>query len=169
MDKLTSVVHIASSSGTGGVLDAAEGATSTNESLCPSLSWKTRITGCAGCIILGMLFSILSWVTVFLGDYVFFGVLFTMGNCLSIGGTLFLAGPVRQVKNMFNESRWIATIVYLVMMVMTVLAAVLLHNGGLVIILCLLQYVAMWWYFLSYIPFARDMVKNAVRGAVSAS
>ncbi|EPY38553.1 hypothetical protein AGDE_05376 [Angomonas deanei] len=65
---------------------------------------------------------------------------------------------------MFNEGRWIASAVYIVTMILTILAAVLLKNGIAVIFCCLIQYVAMWWYFLSYIPFARDCVKNAISG-----
>lgn len=161
MNKFTSIIDVGSISGTSAT--AIEAASSQNESLCPSLSFKNRLIGCAACMALGMLFSILSWVTVFAGDMVSFGVLFTLGNLCSIGSTLFLAGPVHQVKNMFNEGRWIATTVYMVAMVLTILTAVFLQEGILVIILCLFQYGAMWWYFLTYVPFARDAIKATVR------
>lgn len=159
MDKFTQIIDVgnAATASIGGG-DSSD----SSDSLCPSLSFKQRVVGCASMMGVGMLFSILSWVTVFVGDYVFFGVLFTMANLCSIGGTLFLAGPVRQVKSMFNEGRWIASSVYLITMVLTILAAVLVESGILVILCCLVQYGAMWWYFLSYVPFARDAVKGAI-------
>ncbi|CAD2216521.1 hypothetical protein AGDE_00592 [Angomonas deanei] len=149
------------------IINIGDISSSENESLCPSLTFKQRLYGAGGCLVLGFIFSILSWVSVFLQDYVFFGVLFTIGNLISISGSLFLCGPVKQIKNMFNEGRWIASAVYIVTMILTILAAVLLKNGIAVIFCCLIQYVAMWWYFLSYIPFARDCVKNAISGALS--
>ncbi|AYU75987.1 Got1/Sft2-like family [Leishmania donovani] len=156
MDKLTSIISVTTSGG----LDGAEG-TDSQESLCPSLTFKQRVQGCVGCAALGILFFVLSWVTVFLGDYVFFGVLFTLGSLMCLGGTLFLAGPARQFKSMFNEGRWIASTVYIITMVLTLLCAVLLHSGLLTILMSIIQLLALAWYILSYIPFARDIVKGA--------
>ncbi|EPY29990.1 hypothetical protein STCU_00494 [Strigomonas culicis] len=158
MDKFTTIINIG---------DIKSGGSSDNESLCPSMSFKHRIMGCAGCMAIGMLFSLLSIIAMFFAEYVFFGVLFTLGNLCSIGGTLFLAGPVKQFKNMFNESRWIASVLYLSSMLATILVAVLLQSGIGVLCCCLVQYGAMWWYFLSYVPFARDCIKSAVKGVFS--
>lgn len=165
MDKVSSIITVTTG---GGALDAAGAAgTDSQESLCPSLTFKTRLQGCAGCCGLGLLFFILSWVTMFLADYVFFGVLFTLGSLMLLGSTFFLAGPVRQFKSMFNEGRWIASVVYLVSMVLTILCAVLLKSGILVLLMSLIQLGALGWYILSYIPFARDMVKAAISSAMS--
>lgn len=43
-----------------------------------------------------------------------FAVLYTLGNVCSLGSTLFLMGPVNQLKKMFAATRIIATIVMLV-------------------------------------------------------
>ncbi|GET85813.1 hypothetical protein, conserved [Leishmania tarentolae] len=156
MDKFTSIISVTS----GGGLDGAEG-TDSQESLCPSFTFKQRVLGCVGCAALGILFFVLSWVTVFLGDYIFFGVLFTLGSIMCLGSTLFLAGPIRQFKSMFNEGRWIASTVYIITMVLTLLCATLLHSGLLTILMCIIQLTALAWYILSYIPFARDAVTSA--------
>lgn len=141
---------------------AAQGATAENESICPSLPLKERLIGFAACFVLGMILNVLSWASVFVGNYVSFGVMFTLGNISAIAGSLFLAGPTKQAKRMFTESRWITTAVYLVSLVATLLVAFLLHNGILVILCSLVQWMAMWWYFLSYIPGAQECIKGAL-------
>lgn len=139
----------------------AEGVTE-NESVCPTLSFKTRLTGFFACFVIGLIFNVFSWVTVFMGDYIGFAMLFTLGNISAISGSLFLAGPLKQAKRMFNESRWIATTVYILSLIATIVVAVLLNNGFLVIICSLIQWGAMWWYFLSYIPGGRECIKGVV-------
>ncbi|KPA73336.1 hypothetical protein ABB37_09896 [Leptomonas pyrrhocoris] len=159
MDKVTSIISVSTS---GGVLSSASNAAhmaDSEESLCPSLSFKQRLQGCAACCGFGFILLVLSWVTVFLMQYALFGVLFSAGNLAILGSTFFLAGPVRQFKSMFSEGRWIASAVYLLSMVLTIICAVVLDSGVLTIIMCLVQICALGWYILSYIPFARDAVK----------
>eukprot|EP00672_Neobodo_designis_P028411 CAMPEP_0174854038 /NCGR_PEP_ID=MMETSP1114-20130205/29786_1 /TAXON_ID=312471 /ORGANISM="Neobodo designis, Strain CCAP 1951/1" /LENGTH=147 /DNA_ID=CAMNT_0016088711 /DNA_START=29 /DNA_END=472 /DNA_ORIENTATION=+ len=134
--------------------------------LCPSLTFKQRIIAFFCTLCLGVLFGILAWVAIFQKNYVQFGVFFTLSNCTAIGGSMFLAGPLKQLKKMFEETRWIATSIYLLMMIMTLVAAFAIKSPALVIICCLLQYLAMVWYGLSYIPYARTVVKNCVKGMV---
>lgn len=133
-----------------------------NESICPSLPLKERLVGFAACFVLGLILNVLSWVSVFFANYMSFGILFTLGNVSAIVGSLFLAGPMKQAKRMFTESRWIATVVYIVSLVGTLLVAFLFHSGLLVIICSLIQWLAMWWYFLSYIPGAHDCIKGVM-------
>ncbi|NWR48291.1 SFT2B protein, partial [Regulus satrapa] len=45
---------------------------------------------------------------------VLFAVFYTLGNIASIGSTLFLMGPMKQLKRMFEPTRLIATVVMLV-------------------------------------------------------
>jgi flagellar biosynthesis protein FlhB len=162
MDKVTSIITVSTS---GGVLDhasTAAGITDSEESLCPSLNFKQRLQGCAVCGGIGLIFLILSWVTVFLMQYALFGVLFSVGSLALLGSTFFLAGPLRQLKNMFSEGRWIASTVYIITLVLTIVCAVVLGSGILTIIMCIIQLGALAWYILSYIPFARDAVKAAI-------
>ncbi|CCW61317.1 unnamed protein product [Phytomonas sp. EM1] len=153
MGKFDTLLHIGSITG--------EAATE-NHSVCPSLSFKTRIIGFIICLLTSIVLSIFGVVAIFVGDFVLFGIFYTLSNVCSIGGTLFLAGPMYQLKNMFNEYRWIASIVYLLSMLLTLIAALSTKSGFLVLFLCIIQYLAMWWYFLSYIPYARDAVRSGV-------
>jgi flagellar biosynthesis protein FlhB len=134
--------------------------------LCPSLTFKQRIIAFFSTLCLGVLFGVLAWVAIFQKNYTQFGVFFTLSNVTAIGGSMFLAGPLKQFKKMFEETRWIATCVYLLMMIFTLVAAFAIKSPALVIICCLMQYLAMIWYGLSYIPYARTVVKNCVKGVV---
>jgi len=70
---------------------------------------------------------------------------------------------------MFDSTRIIASCIFLGAMAATLTIAFAL-NGSLkfilVIISCVIQFLALTWYSLSYIPFARDMVKRCCGGIV---
>ncbi|XP_055335596.1 vesicle transport protein SFT2B-like [Paramacrobiotus metropolitanus] len=131
-----------------------------------SLSWETRIKGFIGCFVLGVVLSILGSCFLWIpgGGLTLFAVFYTFGNLLSLGSTCFLMGPINQIKKMFNETRWIATLVMIVCFALTLMAALWWHNAALALIFCVLQFLAMTWYSISYIPYAR----NAVKGCLSA-
>ena len=135
--------------------------------LCPSLTFKERIYGFAICMACGVFIGILSWMAIFHRKWTRYGVLMTISNIVAIGASMFLAGPHRQMKSMMEETRFIATCVYGVAMVCTLIAAFAVKSPALVIICSFIQYCAMIWYGLSYIPFARNIVKGCLKGAVS--
>eukprot|EP01062_Namystynia_karyoxenos_P066870 TRINITY_DN60791_c0_g1_i1.p1 TRINITY_DN60791_c0_g1~~TRINITY_DN60791_c0_g1_i1.p1 ORF type:complete len:201 (+),score=69.75 TRINITY_DN60791_c0_g1_i1:81-605(+) len=137
------------------------------DAVCPSLTLKQRAIGFAICVGIGIVFSIISWFAVVGRNWVQFGIFATLGNLISIGGSCFLRGPLKQVKSMFEEKRLEATIVFVVSMVYTLLAALWIQTVPLVILMCIVQYLAFVWYGLSYIPFARAAVKKCFGGAVS--
>ncbi|XP_011621014.1 vesicle transport protein SFT2B isoform X2 [Amborella trichopoda] len=62
-----------------------------------------------------------------------FAVAFTLGNMLSLGSTAFLIGPKRQV-----------------------------HSKLLTLLAIIIEFCALFWYSLSYIPFARAAVSKAM-------
>lgn len=130
------------------------------ENLCPSLSYQQRIMGFGICLALAFFVSVMSFVVLFQQDYVTFGVTNTIANIIALLSSLFLAGPVKQIKKMFEETRLIATIVYLLSMIATFVIALALKIAWLTIISVLIQYLAMTWYGLSYIPFARNAIKK---------
>merc|ERR1712127_351962 len=134
-----------------------------------TLSWSTRIKGFLFLFVLGTLISLLAsiffWSNV--GGLVTFAVLYTLGNVCSIGSTVFLMGPVSQLKKMFASTRVIATIVMLVALVLTLISAFVLDDKFLCFLFIIIQFFAMLWYSISYIPFARDAVKK-VAGSIIA-
>lgn len=129
---------------------------------CPSLSYKQRIMGFAGTLGVALVISILSFVVLFQQNYIMFGVLNTLANVCSLLSSLFLAGPKKQIKKMFDKTRIIATLVYLFTMIMTFIVALVLKIPWLVILCVFIQYLAMLWYGISYIPYARDLIIRIV-------
>jgi hypothetical protein len=92
-------------------------------SYCPSMTYTQRLYGFGICLGLGILISILSCVFIFFLNFTGFGVMYTFGNLCSIGSSLFLMGPLRQIKSMCQTVRLITTIVFFVMMGLTLFAA----------------------------------------------
>uniref|UniRef100_A0A0B6ZHB4 Vesicle transport protein n=1 Tax=Arion vulgaris TaxID=1028688 RepID=A0A0B6ZHB4_9EUPU len=124
-----------------------------------TLSWSTRIKGFLICFVLGVVLSILGSCLLFMRNgLIIFGVLYTIGNILSLGSTCFLMGPCNQLKKMFAKTRIIATIMVFVMFILTLVCAFAVKNAPLTIVCCILQFLALTWYSISYIPFARDAV-----------
>ncbi|XP_064473685.1 vesicle transport protein SFT2A-like [Ornithodoros turicata] len=133
-----------------------------------SLSWSTRVKGFAICFVLGFVLSLLGSIFLaFPGGLKMFAVFYTFGNLTAIGSTLFLMGPVNQIKKMFAPTRAIATCVMLLFLVLTLMAAFWWKKSALTIVFCIIQFVAMTWYSLSYIPFARDAVKKCFQSCLS--
>ena len=132
-----------------------------------TLSYSTRIKGFIACFVLGVGISVLSSVIYALTwNLVSFSILYTLGNIVALASTCFLMGPVKQIKNMFAPTRWIATCLMLTFLILTLVSAWGLKKKGLTIMFCLLQFCAMTWYSISYIPYARDAVKKCVDGCL---
>ncbi|KAI9540580.1 hypothetical protein NQZ68_039524, partial [Dissostichus eleginoides] len=125
-----------------------------------SLAWKTRMKGFGVCFVLGVLCSVLGSCLLWLPrvGLVVFAVLYSVGNISALFSTMFLMGPLRQLKSMCAKERAIATAIMMVCLVLTLCAAFWWKNNGLALLFCVLQFLAFTWYGLSYIPFARDGV-----------
>uniref|UniRef100_A0A8C0P9G1 Vesicle transport protein n=1 Tax=Canis lupus familiaris TaxID=9615 RepID=A0A8C0P9G1_CANLF len=124
-----------------------------------SLSWSTRIKGFIACFAAGIVCSLLGTLLLWVprkGLYLF-AVFYTFGNIASIGSTVFLMGPMKQLKRMFEPTRLIATIMVLLCFALTLCSAFWWHIKGLALIFCILQSLALTWYSLSFIPYARRM------------
>lgn len=133
-----------------------------------SLSWSTRIKGFCFCFVIGIIFSLMGSLVLILhlglGRFALF---YTLGNIISMASTCFLVGPMKQLKNMFAEKRLIATIIVIVSFVLTLVAAIVLNKGLLAFVCTVIQSLAMTWYSLSYIPYARAAVKNALNTCIA--
>uniref|UniRef100_A0A674HB74 Vesicle transport protein n=1 Tax=Taeniopygia guttata TaxID=59729 RepID=A0A674HB74_TAEGU len=131
-----------------------------------SLGWGTRVKGFIACFAIGCLCSILGSCLLWIPKkgLVFFAVFYTLGNIASIGSTMFLMGPMKQLKRMFEPTRLIATIVMLLCLILTLCSA---FWAGLALLFCILQFFAMAWYSISFIPYARDAVKKCVSVCLS--
>lgn len=134
----------------------------------PALSWSQRWSGFCGCFCFGSLTSLCSTLALAKGDIPSFACLYTIGNVISICSTGFVWGPTRQCKKMFHKTRAIATTIYLLCILSTLLLATVdvgmekPVKFGVFSFLIVLQWFALCWYCLSYIPYARQIVKNCV-------
>ncbi|CAM4461506.1 unnamed protein product [Lepidochelys kempii] len=97
-----------------------------------SLSWGTRVKGFIACFALGVLCSVLGTCLLWVPrkGLVLFAVFYTLGNIASLGSTVFLMGPMRQLKRMFEPTRLIATIVMLVVSHTNIVLCLLVAQQG---------------------------------------
>ncbi|KAM9327504.1 SFT2 domain containing 2b isoform 2-T2 [Pholidichthys leucotaenia] len=112
-----------------------------------TLALGTRVKGFIICFVLGVVCSILGtcllWVPAV--GLIVFAVLYTAGNLCALGSTMFLMGPLRQLKTMCAKERVIATVLMLVCLVLTLCAAFWWKNNGLAVLFCILQFLAFTW------------------------
>jgi Got1/Sft2-like family len=141
----------------------------------PQLSLRERILGCVTCMVCGYLLGFGSFIRMtqmIKGNPVPLVVHITLGNILTLCGTCFLTGPQQQARRMFHESRKVASVMYLGGMGLTLFLLFMppFPTRGFCLVLLLIgQYAAITWYCLSYIPFARDIVKRFCRRVITQS
>ena len=78
-------------------------------SVCPSLTFQQRITGCLICLLVGFLLSMGSTfrlIKLLEGDPEPFAIMYTIGNVIGLCSTCFLYGPWSQMKKMFAPTRY---------------------------------------------------------------
>ncbi|KAJ1281984.1 hypothetical protein BS78_03G015100 [Paspalum vaginatum] len=127
------------------------------EGLC-SLSPLQRIYAFAACLVAGLALMILSFIV--FARPIKFAVMFTFGNILAVGSTAFVMGPQKQLRMMFDPVRLYATAIYAGCVVLALIFALWIHDKLLTLIAIICEICALFWYSLSYIPFARRMVSD---------
>jgi len=134
-----------------------------------NLSWDTRLKGFGICLLIAVMLGIGAIIVYMAGSNLTgFAILYTFANIFGVGSTLFLMGPMNQLKKMFDPTRLIATIVFLACLVMTLVSALVIKIGVLVFLFVILQLLALIWYTISYIPFARNAIKSCCQGLMGA-
>ncbi|KAM3857045.1 SFT2 domain containing 2b [Diretmus argenteus] len=153
MDKLKRV--LSGQDGSGDNMDILEAANQAS-----TLAWGTRVKAFIACFVLGVFSSVLGSCLLWVPGVglALFAVLYSLGNICSLSSTMFLMGPVKQLKRMCAKERALATAIMMICLVLTLCAAFWWKINGLALLFCVLQFLAFAWYGLSYIPFARDAV-----------
>ncbi|EER04962.1 Vesicle transport protein SFT2B, putative [Perkinsus marinus ATCC 50983] len=135
-----------------------------DDSLFPSLTIKQRVIGWACCFTAGTLITIGSFgsfTLLLLGRPTRFALAYTLGNVLQLVSTMFLVGPLRQVKCMFRNNRVIAAGIYVLALFTTLYTCIHSpHHRALILLAVIIQFLALFWYALSYIPYGRQMTTS---------
>eukprot|EP01147_Barroeca_monosierra_P007901 gene7901-691_t len=88
------------------------------------LSRKQRLYGFAYCFAAGCILGIVGTALIALGNLTAFAICYSLGTIMSLASSLFLWGPWHQFKNMFKETRWLATTIMLASIAMTLVSAI---------------------------------------------
>ena len=126
-----------------------------------TLSYTTRILGYIVCILLGYFCTFVS--THFLHDIhknsSSFAILYTIGNILSLTGSLVLYGnPCNDFLIMFKMKHILQTLIYFISMFLTFYFAYTKHVTS-VYIFIILQLIANLWLSYTYLP---DYIKKYI-------
>mmetsp|Transcript_34916 Transcript_34916/g.31442 ORF Transcript_34916/g.31442 Transcript_34916/m.31442 type:complete len:162 (-) Transcript_34916:25-510(-) len=142
-----------------------------NDSMFPDLTFKERMYGFAACFIIGWLIDLFSFGSIFglfTGSPTKFAITFTLGNIVSLAGTLFLVGPKKQFKNMGKPTRLVTTIVYISSMVAILVCVLFLDVPPIVLLLLVIvELCAFVWYCASYIPYGRKCLKMCFKKTIN--
>eukprot|EP00039_Didymoeca_costata_P009363 m.123827 g.123827 ORF g.123827 m.123827 type:complete len:183 (-) comp14458_c0_seq3:2648-3196(-) len=130
------------------------------------LSRKERFYGFLTSLILGFGLSCLGVFLFSVHNIVGFAVCYSLGSVCSICSSLFLFGPWYQIKNMFKETRIVATLIMLAAVGMTLFSALYWKEALLCLLFVIVQFLAVTWYGLSYIPYARRLVGGCIKRAI---
>ncbi|EEC51277.1 predicted protein [Phaeodactylum tricornutum CCAP 1055/1] len=140
---------------------------------CPTLTFQQRLIGFAVCFGMGYVMSFFSFrffIKLIEGHPLPFAFNYTAGQIMQLLASVFLCGPKRQFKSMFDEKRRETSITYLsclgATMVVIFVPMPALPKLILLLLLTVTQFCASLWYTLSYIPYGRKtalrMIKNAL-------
>ncbi|XP_034439179.1 SFT2 domain containing 2a [Hippoglossus hippoglossus] len=123
-------------------------------------SWTTRVKGFVACFVVGAACTVVGVCLLFLPriGLTLFIVFYSFGNICALGSTMFLMGPMKQLKKMCDKTRALATAIMITCLVLTLCAAFWWKNFGLALLFCILQVLSFAWYSLSYIPFVREAI-----------
>ncbi|KAJ9073771.1 Vesicle transport protein SFT2B, variant 3 [Entomophthora muscae] len=95
-----------------------------NPCTCLSLSWENRMYCFIGCFATALILGSLSLFFLSLAQIVSFSILYTFSNILALSSSLFLVGPMRQLKMMTAKTRLFAFIIYIITLILTLFMAI---------------------------------------------
>ncbi|GAA6009913.1 hypothetical protein JCM10207_002156 [Rhodosporidiobolus poonsookiae] len=124
------------------------------------LTKTQRLYGFGACILGGFALSLLGSIFFALGQVPLFATLYVVGVVVSLVGTGFLIGFMKQIKLMWDPVRRYAAGIFLLCIALVFIFAFAVRVDVLVIVFAVCTYVAYAWYALSYIPYARTLAKK---------
>jgi len=135
--------------------------------MCPALDWSTRVQGFFFTFGIGLILSLGGAVNLYMMNIPAFAILYSLGTIVSLFSSMFLRGPIAQIKSMTDKTRLVATGLMLMFTILTLISGLVLNQPGLTIICFTCQYISCIWYMLSYIPFARNAVKKCFGACIA--
>lgn len=132
------------------------------------LSYKHRMYGFIICSAIGLVLSFLGILCMFFMSLIGFGITYSLGNIFMILSTLFLFGPMKQIKSLFSSiHRAASTIIFVFAILMTLVAAFAWHSVGLCILFLIIQAAAFIWYIITSIPGGQTMCCSCVKSVTN--
>lgn len=132
-----------------------------NPCSCLNLSWESRMYCFIGSFISGLIMGVVALLNLWLLKITSFAILYTFCNIFLLFSSLFLVGPMRQLKMLTAKTRLVAFSVYIITLILTLIIAIKTQKFLPTLILVIIQFFAIFWYCASFVPFARRFITNA--------
>lgn len=120
---------------------------------CCDLSFKQRIIGACISMGIGILLSILSFISFASGDLTTFAIIYTLGTIASIAGSFFIVGPKKHLEAFKDETlrvpHLISTCVLGGCIVMVFISALAIKSTALSIIFVIAELVALVFFTIT--------------------
>uniref|UniRef100_A0A3B3UH64 Vesicle transport protein n=1 Tax=Poecilia latipinna TaxID=48699 RepID=A0A3B3UH64_9TELE len=115
-----------------------------------TLGWGTRVKGFIACFVVGAACTVLGVCMLFLPriGLTLFIVFYTFGNICALCSTMFLMGPMKQLKRMCDKTRALATTIMIVRACRVIYTQCYVQywkNFGLALLFCILQILSFSW------------------------
>lgn len=131
---------------------------------CLKLSFKHRLYCFIGTAVVSLAFFVLSGLLLTGLNFKVFGVTYSIANICLILSTLFLFGPIKQIKTIFSSlHQGISMLILILAIILTFVSAFALHSAILCIILIIIQIAAFIWYMIVSIPGGRTLCCTCIR------
>lgn len=123
------------------------------EDQCCDLTFKQRLIGGGICMGVGILLSILSFISFASGDLTTFAIIYTLGTIASIAGSFFIVGPKKHMEAFKDETLRIPHIVSTGVLVgcilMVFISALAIKSTALAIIFVIAELIALVFFTLT--------------------
>lgn len=116
---------------------------------CCDFDLKTRlIIGCIS-VVLGVVFSFLSFISFSSGDLTTFAIIYTLGIVCSVTGSFFFAGPKKHIEKLKEVAHIVSTIVLIGSIIMVFVSAFGFKSTGLSVLFVIVEVVALFFFLLT--------------------
>ncbi|CAG9462347.1 unnamed protein product [Pedinophyceae sp. YPF-701] len=125
-----------------------------------TLDSTSRMYGFGFCFVFGLIMMGLAVLFIWTFNIRKFALAFTLGNLLLVASTMFLMGPVKQIRSMMDKGRIYATGAFFGSMALTLFVTLKLQSFILAVPCVVVEVLALLWYCASYIPFGQSVLRS---------
>lgn len=119
------------------------------EDECCNLDYKTRLIGGAICTGVGVLFTVLSFITFATSDLSTFAIIYSIGTILAVAASFFFLGPKKHFERMKSVAHMVSSVILIVAIILVFIGAFAAKSAAMAIIFVIVQIVALVFFYIT--------------------